>query len=383
MEEGSINYAQVVIVESDSGDNVDENTNSGDNADKNYDNRTIWKRRFETFTHMLITKAIENFIIVALSIAVILAFSIPDPGQITADVSTPDLKSIVAFVNTVIVFFISGLTLKIEDLKGFSEYRNVVLFGLSSINFLTTLLAFIMLQLPFATPEYSIGLTIFSTVPTTLGVGVALTQAAKGDTMLSLLLTVISNLLGVVTVPYLLSIYINNSDTSSVNIDPKILAFYMLETVLAPSILGIVVRRYSQSIKKLTTLYKQELSCFSIANLMMIVWMTLSKSRSLIFQQNPGEIIIVFLTASIQHLFYLLIHWLILTKLCCDRISKQQSISLIIMASQKSSPVALSVITVIASGTKRGLLTIPCILGQLSQIFIGSILAPRLAKWVE
>jgi predicted Na+-dependent transporter len=53
------------------------------------------------------------------------------------------------------------------------------------------------------------------------------------------------------------------------------------------------------------------------------------------------------------------------------------------MASQKSSPVALSVITVIASGTKRGLLTIPCILGQLGQIFIGSILVNRLAKWAE
>lgn len=44
------------------------------------------------------------------------------------------------------------------------------------------------------------GLTIFCVVPTTLGVGVALTAASRGNQALALLLTIVTNLLGIVTV---------------------------------------------------------------------------------------------------------------------------------------------------------------------------------------
>lgn len=85
--------------------------------------------------------------------------------------------------------------------------------------------------LPFAQHEFSIGLAIFSVVPTTLGAGVAFTQASRGwshrivfsililtlrpfnshflqvahgNSALALFLTVATNLLAVVTVPFLL-----------------------------------------------------------------------------------------------------------------------------------------------------------------------------------
>jgi predicted Na+-dependent transporter len=43
-------------------------------------------------------------------------------------------------------------------------------------------------------------LTIFCVVPTTLGVGVALTAASRGNQALALLLTISTNLLGIITV---------------------------------------------------------------------------------------------------------------------------------------------------------------------------------------
>ena len=151
-----ISSYEKVDVRSDALDSIDDKKNA---------NKSILQEHMEAFIHFTLRKAIENFILVALAIAVVLAFSIPSPGQTTSDLSTRDLKSIVAFVNTVIVFFVSGLTLKIEDIKDLTKYRNVILFGLASINFFTTLMAFIMQRLPFSTHEYSVGLTIFQWYP--------------------------------------------------------------------------------------------------------------------------------------------------------------------------------------------------------------------------
>jgi len=54
------------------------------------------------------------------------------------------------------------------------------------------------------------------------------------------------------------------------------------------------------------------------------------------------------------------------------------------MVSQKSSPVAITVISYITDNmAQKGLFVTPCIIGQLSQIFIGSLLARYFAHLVE
>lgn len=53
------------------------------------------------------------------------------------------------------------------------------MFGMLSIIGITPLLGFAVRLLPLAPPEYVAGLTIFTLVPTTLGVGVSLAQSAK------------------------------------------------------------------------------------------------------------------------------------------------------------------------------------------------------------
>lgn len=47
-----------------------------------------------------------------------------------------------------------------------------------------------MMQIPLQPKEFVTGLALFCVVPTTLGVGVALTAASKGNQALALLLTV-------------------------------------------------------------------------------------------------------------------------------------------------------------------------------------------------
>jgi sodium/bile acid cotransporter 7 len=59
-----------------------------------------------------------------------------------------------------------------------------------------------------------------------------------------------------------------------------------------------------------------------------------------------------------------------------------EAITVFIMSSQKSAPVAVTVISYIAEPATQGLLAIPCIVGQLTQIFIGSSLTGYFARQV-
>ena len=58
--------------------------------------------------------------------------------------------------------------------------------------------------LPLEFP-FQLGLSLFCCMPTTLTSGVALTAQARGNVALALLLTVLTNTLGILTVPFVLA----------------------------------------------------------------------------------------------------------------------------------------------------------------------------------
>lgn len=324
---------------------------------------------------------IENFLVVGFGCAVVFALSYPCAGKLFYSWEAGEYR-ITSLLNSCFVFFISGLTLKVEDLKTVVEHKFPFVYSLVAINFLTTLLSFVMLNLPFITKDFAVGLAIFCTVPTTLGVGVALTQLACGDQILSLFLTVVSNLLGTVTVPFLLGVYLSGSDT--VHIDPVKLVVKMIISVLVPTVVGMATRRFIAAVPAFTKEYRVQLSMLSTFNLIMMEWMSLSTARNSLLEQNVGNIFLVVVMAVLMHIFYLCCNTAVVSKRLLN-LQPKQAVSVIIMASQKSSPVALAVITGLSSASdeEKGLFALPCIIGQMAQICIGSFLTRRLAQWVE
>lgn len=95
--------------------------------------------------------------------------------------------------------------------------------------------------------EFSIGLALFCVMPTTLGVGVALTAASKGNQALALMLTVVTNLLGIVTVPYELRLLLQGSNVVSVEPGPLVLKLCI--TVLVPAVIGKVLTAFSSRVR--------------------------------------------------------------------------------------------------------------------------------------
>lgn len=139
------------------------------------------------------------------------------------------------------------------------------------------------------------------------------------------------------------------------------------------------MRTYVPSIRRFSDENKQRLSLFSSANLICIVWLALSSSSSVILAQSVGEVFLVLLAAFLMHIGFIAVNALFVFWIV--RWPLREAIAIVIMTSQKSSPVALAVISYVTNNpTQKGLLAIPCIIGQLTQIFVGSLLAKYFAK---
>ena len=73
----------------------------------------------------------------------------------------------------------TGLTLKTSDFHQLARNWPAVTYGVIAILLITPILALGAQALPLEPKEFSVGLAIFTVVPTTLGVGVALTQVGR------------------------------------------------------------------------------------------------------------------------------------------------------------------------------------------------------------
>ncbi|KAL6634490.1 hypothetical protein ACP70R_027161 [Stipagrostis hirtigluma subsp. patula] len=90
------------------------------------------------------------------------------------------------------------------------------------------------------------GLAMFCCMPTTLSSGVTLTQLVGGNSALALAMTVVSNLLGIITVPLSLAKYIGGG--AGVSLPTEKLFKSLVTRLLIPLIIGKVARETSKGI---------------------------------------------------------------------------------------------------------------------------------------
>ncbi|KAL4439853.1 hypothetical protein ABPG75_002854 [Micractinium tetrahymenae] len=301
---------------------------------------------------------IDNFLPLAFAVAIIWALAWPVPGRAVISVTILNGEvHVIQEVNIIIVFFISGLVLKTEDIQAALRHKLGVAYGLLSILFVTPCLGFAFRAIPLVPSEFAAGLTLFAAVPTTLGIGVSLVRTCKGNEGLALLLTVASNLLGIFTMPIWLKALFHGSSLD-VHVDiPNLLAKLVI-TILVPSVIGKALRELpplNKRVKKFTADWKTTLSLFSVFNLAMIVWQSLSGARDKLFEQQFVQILYVILLAIGQHLAYLLFNFPILQYVF--KMPLVERIATGVMSSQKSAPVAVTVISYLSSNiSQQGLL---------------------------
>ncbi|KAJ6909138.1 LOW QUALITY PROTEIN: hypothetical protein NC652_020190 [Populus alba x Populus x berolinensis] len=296
--------------------------------------------------------------------------------------------------STFAIFITSGLTLRNGEIGDAIEAWPVGVFGICSILLFTPFLSKIILQIQLQPQEFVTGLAIFCCMPTTLSSGVALTQLAGGNSALALAMTVVSNLLGILIVPFSISRFI--AAGIGVSVPTKELFRSLVITLLIPLILGKVFR---ESFKGLADYVDRNRKLFSKMNaifLSLAPFIQVSRSRSMLLMVKPSVFLVAvgmgvyvfrpyFSFPFVQYFCISSSYLLMLSRYKASQTvsgtnqlasaKKKNATAYVLVASQKTLPVMVAVVEQLGGAFgESGLLVLPCVAAHLNQIIMDSFL---------
>lgn len=169
---------------------------------------------------------------------------------------------------------------------------------------------------------------------------------------------VVTNLLGIVTVPYELRLVLSSTSSAAkvISVEPQSLVVKLLLTVLVPTVIGKLARDLIKPVASVVTKHKTALSFLSTLNLAAIVWQTLSGARDTLLQQAFTSVLLVVVFSSLLHVVLLALNAVVVSKYVL-RLPFREAVAVLIMSSQKSAPVAVTLISYLTpSLTQQGLM---------------------------
>ena len=305
-----------------------------------------------------------------LSVAVI-GILWPEPGRAMGRLPTQ-------YIAVSIIFLCSGLLLRTDEIRqALSAWRATVL-GVVAILFVTPAIgAVIAFRVP-VDPAFQLGLALFMCMPTTLSSGIALTIQARGNAALALLLTVSSNLLGIFTIPFVLVAVFGAM--GRVELSAADLLLKLCVSILLPLSAGCYLRRF---LGDWVAANRPRITMTSNLALISVPWMKFSDSSERLAAIDPSSLLVVIAAGLVIHGVYLAVNSLS-TRLLRLPLAARKAV--VILASQKTLPVALTVLALVPDSAltpeTKGLMAIPCITSHLGQIFVDAIVATRWARRV-
>lgn len=207
-----------------------------------------------------------------------------------------------------------------------------------------------------------------------------LVTQCKGNSALALLLTVSTNLLGIVTAPFVLSALLG---VGGINLSPLPLLGKLCITIIIPLLAGKASRDGIAAVTAFVKRRKLELGLLQQFCVIFIAWMKLSDSASTISSTKPLDLILVLLTGVTIHGTFLFINCTVATWLLRLRSDEWKVVA--IVCSQKTFPVAVTVISFLHPEQvgDHGMLIVPCVMSHFTQLFWDAFLVTRCTSWQE
>ena len=314
----------------------------------------------------------KQFLPVGLVSFVLIGLSFPGPGRYIASLPTQ-------YVSVSIIFICSGLMLRTEEIFAALSAWRATLWGSLSILFITPVIgALLAFQTPLE-PSFQIGLALFFCMPTTLSSGIALTHQARGNVALAVLLTALTNLAGIFTVPFVLAHLLGA--VGHVELSGGDLLLKLFISILLPLAAGKFLRSF---VEDWAIRNRSRLTLLSSLALLSIPWMKISESSESLGQIALSGLLLLVVSGLVIHAIYLLIN----DGACrLFRFNAGVRKAVVILASQKTLPVAMAILAFLpesaVSHETKGLLAIPCITSHLGQIFMDAVIATRWGRGAD
>jgi len=322
-------------------------------------------------------KTYKRFLPIGFAVAVLWALIWPAPGDHAAHWISNGWK-ILSTINMCIIFFLFGISLETKELKSAFGAVKALSLGTVTILVLTSFLGYIPLRIPLKPYEFSLGMAIFSCVPTSLSSGVTLVIQGYGNGALALVFTVLTNLLGIVTAPIFVKMILGGNIT----VDAIGLLKKLSVSILMPLAVGKALREAFPVVGVIAKVWKLPLGMLNSLQIIVIVWQTLSSSQSVLMEQEIFDIFIAIFAAVVQHICFLF--FTLLLSFIVALPDKERK-AYVIMASQKALPVAAVIILQLdpAQVGSLGLIAMPCIVFYVLQLFIDSYICNAWASKYE
>lgn len=301
------------------------------------------------------------FLPVGLILAFAIAWVIPAPGHQLQQ------WGLIPWM-VVIIFLINGYQTQLRQMPlGGKLWKTAVIAIV--INLLISPFLGLAAATVFALPAgAAIGLIVTTTVPSTLSTGIVMTQLAGGDGVKALFLTILLNLLGVFTIPFMLQIVLDN--VGIISLSPWPLLKQLIIIVLIPFLAGMLARNFVALPPKHWLIRYLPSSC-----VITTVWMSVSASSDTLRELSLSLLLLIMVSALLIHGALML---LCLLSRRLNHPDRGEWLALLFTASQKTLPVAVGVLA--ALNQPVGLALVACVLFHFLQLFTDSILASKLAQ---
>ena len=298
------------------------------------------------------------FLPIGLILAIICALIIPHAG-----IWMKHNGFVPVFV--VIIFLVSGWQFNIRDAKFNHKFMYALLLSLIVSLLGAPFIGIGAVELFAFGKMTSLGLIVMCCVPVTLSSAIVITELARGNTIWSLLITIVMNLVGIFTIPMMLQFSLREAE--GVNISAWNLLVKLILLVLLPFIAGLTA-------KKIIKVKSNPLVAYIPSTCVILtVYAASAASRKLFYESSLLEILFLIVAVFSIHIILMSVAWVGGKAL---RLETPELRAIIFVSSQKTLPIAISVLTVLCDNP--GAAIIPCLLFHFIQLLTDSALASRL-----
>jgi sodium/bile acid cotransporter 7 len=303
----------------------------------------------------------KPYLPVGLLVAVAISLALPVPGAFLKD------QGAVAWF-IAIIFLINGYQIRGGDVAPSKRLFATLIFAAILSLALAPMIGAGLARTLMLPAAFAIGLVVMSAVPPTLSSGIVITEVCGGSTAWALLITISLNALGVLVIPFTLKVFLATG--ADVTIDPLPLLKKLMILVILPCCIGALVKRLTKPRDWSSKLRYVPSTC-----VILTVLASLSASRETLLSTPVTVFPVILLAAIAVHLTLLL---LTIPGAKLLRLKPEEGKALMFVGSQKTLPIAISVLAVL--GGEVGQALIVCMVFHFSQLIIDSFIAARMAK---
>jgi len=302
----------------------------------------------------------KYFLPIGLLLALLVALIEPVPGTL---LHRMDLVSWMV----VTIFLVNGYQVDLKRLPRAARVVQASIVAVLISLLLSPLIGLAIVSLLALPNDIAMGLVVMATVPPTLTSGIVMTQLAGGNAPKALFLTILLNLVGVFSIPFMLQLTLGGAGLVEVSPFPMFKQLVLL--VLVPFGLGALIRSFVREPSRHWFLRYLPSAC-----VIATVWVSASASSGTLKTLDSGLLLLVLIGAFLIHGALLLLCYL---ARYLYRPGRDEWLALLFTASQKTLPIALGVLALIEPTI--GAAMVACIVFHFLQLFIDSMIASRMA----